>query len=154
MTALKLSSHCSDQLCAIPALSCPHLRLFDAEADQDMSITDHGLSFLSNCRQMVSLILNDEGTEFTADQRYTKLTGRGVAQIFTAAKNLSTLLCDPHLMKEAISFLHSLSLNQTFSLTHIYLRAANKEIMFRAQALLPSLSSLHLDNLSAAQGWI
>ena len=109
-----------------------------------MSITDHGLSFLSNCRQLVSIILNDEGTEYNAEQRYTKLTGRGVAQVFTALRNLSTLLCDPHLMREAISFLHSLSIAQTFCLSHIYLRAANKEIMFRAQTLLPSLTSLHL----------
>ena len=44
----------------------------------------------------------------------------------TAVKSLSTLLCDPHLMKEAISFLHSLSISQTFCLSHLYLRAADK----------------------------
>ena len=118
--------------------------MFDAEDDQDLSITNQGLGFLSNCRQLISVVLNDEGTEYNAHKRYTNLTGTGVAQLLAALGNLSTLLCDPHLMKEAISFLHSLSISQTFCLSHLYLRAANKELMFRAQTLLPSLTSLHL----------
>ena len=38
LTAIKLSSHCSDQLCALLSLACPSLRIFHAEADKDMVI--------------------------------------------------------------------------------------------------------------------
>ena len=144
LTAVKLSSHCSDQLCALLSLSCPSLRIFDAEADPDMSITDHGLSFLSNCRELKSVILNDEGTEHDAEERYRKLSGRGVAQMMAALRGLSLLVCDPHLMKEAIAFLHGLSISRTFSLTQLHLRFANRETLFRVSSLLPGLSSLHL----------
>ena len=72
----------------------------------------------------------------------------------TAVKSLSTLLCDPHLMKEAISFLHSLSISQTFCLSHLYLRAADKAGFSTAEsssvATMPSRTSLGIQRPNAS----
>ena len=103
------------------------------------------MGFLSGCRHLVSVLLNDEGFEhYTPEETSSRLTGRGVAQILTAVPGLSVLSCEPHIMQEAIAFLYSLSVSRTFSLTHLQLRFANRETLFRVSSLFPSLTSLHL----------
>ena len=97
------------------------------------------------CRGLVSVLLTDEGLEhYTPEETSSRLTGRGVAQLMTAVPGLTLLSCDPHLMQEAVAFLYSLSLSRTFSLTHLLLRFANRETLFRVSSLFPSLTSLHL----------
>merc|ERR1712079_209943 len=48
LTALKVSTCCTDDLLAVLGLSCPHLKIFDADADTEMALTDRGLAFLAN----------------------------------------------------------------------------------------------------------
>ena len=61
LTALKLSTCVTDNLLAALGLACPRLRIFDAEADTDMAVTDRGLAFLSSCSLLESVVLNDDG---------------------------------------------------------------------------------------------
>ena len=103
------------------------------------------MGFLSGCRHLVSVLLNDEGFEhYTPEETSSRLTGRGVAQILTAVPALTLLSCEPLIMQEAIASLYSLSVSRTFSLTHLQLRFANRETLFRVSSLFPSLTSLHL----------
>ena len=147
LTALKLSSNCTDQLLAVLGLSCTQLKIFDAEADSEMAFTDKGLSFLCNCSQLQSIVLNDEGTEFDADERYPGVTGAGVANLIISLHNLNLLLIDPHLLKEAINFLYNVNFSsKSFPLKYLHLRFTNKDFIGMVKDLFPNLCSLRLED--------
>ena len=146
LTALKLSCSCPDQLLAVLGLSCPHLKILDAEADSKTSITDRGLAFLSNCRQLHSVVLNDDGTDYDADDRYHGLTGCGVAQLIMSCPHLTLLTVDSHLMKAGINYLETVNhANKTFPLKYLHLRLTNSVTLDSAAKLFPSLTTLRLE---------
>ena len=49
--------------------------MLDAEEDSEMMTTDHGLSFLTNCVKLTTIILNDAGDEYDYEDRYFGITG-------------------------------------------------------------------------------
>lgn len=149
LTALKVSTCCTDNLLAVLGLFCHNLKIFDAEADTEMSVTDRGLAFLTSCRLLESIILNDEGTEYDEEDRYPALTGPGVANFLMALPNLSLLVIDPHLLKEAIKFLHSVNVHsKTFSLRYMHLRFTSKDFLYTVADMFPKLSTLRLEEPS------
>lgn len=75
LTHLKLSNCCTDQLLAVIGTNCKNLEVLDAEEDSEMMTTDHGLSFLTNCVKLTTIILNDAGDEYDYEDRYFGITG-------------------------------------------------------------------------------
>ena len=147
LTALKLSSCCTDQLLAVIGLSCPNLKMFDAESDTHMSMTDKGLAFLVNCQQLQSVILNDEGTEYDADERYKGISGQGLANLIVGLKQLNLLIIDPLLLKETINYLKTFNVHtKTFPLKFLHLRYASKDILMTVSDMFPQLSTLRLED--------
>ena len=57
-------------------MNCKSLEVLDAEEDSEMMTTDHGLSFLTNCAKLTTIILNDAGDEYDYEDRYFGITGR------------------------------------------------------------------------------
>ena len=72
---LQLSNCCTDQLLAVIGTNCKSLEVLDAEEDSEMMTTDHGLSFLTNCVKLTTIILNDAGDEYDYEDRYFGITG-------------------------------------------------------------------------------
>ena len=147
LTALKLSNCCSDQLMSVLGLYCPQLKIFDAEADNEMVFTDRGLSYLSNCQLLQSVLFNDEGTEYDADERYQGITGQGLAHLIVSLKHLNLLLIDPHLIREAIRYLKTINVHsKTFHLKYLHLRYASKDFMTTVVDTFPHLSQVRLED--------
>ena len=62
------------------------------------------------------------------DERYPGLTGAGLASLLAALPRLRLLIADPHLLKDAILFLHNVNVtSRTFPLQHLYLRLTTKD---------------------------
>ena len=70
-----MSNCCTDQLLAVIGTNCKNLEVLDAEEDSEMMTTDHGLSFLTNCVKLTTIILNDAGDEYDYEDRYFGITG-------------------------------------------------------------------------------
>ena len=67
-------------------------------------------------------------TEYDMDERYPGLTGAGLASLLAALPRLRLLIADPHLLKDAILFLHNVNVtSRTFPLQHLYLRLTTKD---------------------------
>jgi hypothetical protein len=79
---LQLSNCCTDQLLAVIGTNCKSLEVLDAEEDSEMMTTDHGLSFLTNCVKLTTIILNDAGDEYDYEDRYFGITGMFPIHIF------------------------------------------------------------------------
>ena len=75
-TFFQLSNCCTDQLLAVIGTNCKSLEVLDAEEDSEMMTTDHGLSFLTNCVKLTTIILNDAGDEYDYEDRYFGITGK------------------------------------------------------------------------------
>ena len=60
---------------AVIGTNCKSLEVLDAEEDSEMMTTDHGLSFLTNCVKLTTIILNDAGDEYDYEDRYFGITG-------------------------------------------------------------------------------
>jgi len=147
LTKLKISNCCTDQLLAVLATSCPHLRVFDAEEDSDMSITDHGLAFLSNCRELVSVVLNDDGDEYDYEDRYFGVSGKGIAHLIITLPKLTLLVCEPYLMREAIKFLYPINVNSvSYSLLYLHSRFPSRDFLLTAAAMCPKISELRIED--------
>ncbi len=46
----------------------------DAEEDAEMTLTDHGLAFLTGCRDLRAVVLNDTGDEYDYEDRLVMVT--------------------------------------------------------------------------------
>eukprot|EP00092_Neocalanus_flemingeri_P033846 GFUD01036807.1.p1 GENE.GFUD01036807.1~~GFUD01036807.1.p1 ORF type:complete len:552 (+),score=114.11 GFUD01036807.1:151-1806(+) len=149
LTKLKISNCCTDQLLAVLATSCPQLRVFDAEEDSEMSITDHGLAFLSNCRQLVSVVLNDDGDEYDYEDRYFGVSGKGIAHLIITLPKLTLLVCEPYLMREAIKFLYPINVNSvSYSLLYLHARFPSRDFLLTVSAMCPHIAELRLEDPS------
>jgi len=147
LTHLKISNCCTDQLLAVLATSCPQLKVFDAEEDSEMSITDHGLAFLSNCRQLNSVVLNDDGDEYDYEDRYFGVSGKGIAHLIITLPKLTLLVCEPYLMREAIKFLYPINVNcVTYSLVYLHARFPSRDFLLTAAAMSPKISELRMED--------
>ena len=63
------------------------------------------------------------------EERYPGLTGAGLASLLAALPRLRLLIADPHLLKDAILFLHNVNVtSRTFPLQHLYLRLTTKDL--------------------------
>ena len=78
---LQLSNCCTDQLLAVIGTNCKSLEVLDAEEDSEMMTTDHGLSFLTNCVKLTTIILNDAGDEYDYEDRYFGITGMHISYL-------------------------------------------------------------------------
>ena len=87
LTNLKLSNCCTDQLLAVIGTNCKNLEVLDAEEDSEMMTTDHGLSFLTNCAKLTTIILNDAGDEYDYEDRYFGITGKPDSNVKKSGKN-------------------------------------------------------------------
>jgi len=149
LTKLKISNCCTDQLLAVLATSCPALRVFDAEEDSDMSITDHGIAFLSNCRELVSVVLNDDGDEYDYEDRYFGVSGKGIAHLIITLPKLNLLVCEPYLMREAIKFLYPINVNSvTYSILYLHARFPSRDFLLTASAICPRIAELRIEDPS------
>ena len=149
LTKLKISNCCTDQLLAVLATSCPALRVFDAEEDSDMSITDHGIAFLSNCRELVSVVLNDDGDEYDYEDRYFGVSGKGIAHLIITLPKLTLLVCEPYLMREAIKFLYPINVNSvTYSILYLHARFPSRDFLLTASAICPRIAELRIEDPS------
>lgn len=149
LTKLKISNCCTDQLLAVLATSCPALRVFDAEEDSDMSITDHGIAFLSNCRELMSVVLNDDGDEYDYEDRYFGVSGKGIAHLIITLPKLTLLVCEPYLMREAIKFLYPINVNSvTYSILYLHARFPSRDFLLTASAICPRIAELRIEDPS------
>ena len=78
---MQLSNCCTDQLLAVIGTNCKSLEVLDAEEDSEMMTTDHGLSFLTNCVKLTTIILNDAGDEYDYEDRYFGITGTYISYL-------------------------------------------------------------------------
>lgn len=147
LTQLKISNCCTDQLLAVLATSCRNLRVFDAEEDSEMTITDHGLAFLSNCRELISVVLNDDGDEHDYEDRYFGVSGKGIAHLIITLPKLTLLVCEPYLMREAMKFLYSINVNNlAFSLLYLHARFPTRDFLLTAKSMCPKIRELRMED--------
>ena len=66
---------------AVIGTNCKSLEVLDAEEDSEMMTTDHGLSFLTNCVKLTTIILNDAGDEYDYEDRYFGITGMYISYL-------------------------------------------------------------------------
>ena len=143
LTHLKMSNCCTDQLLAVIGINCRNLEVLDAEEDSEMMTTDHGLSFLTNCTKLTTVILNDAGDEYDYEDRYFGITGKGVANLLISLPRLTLLMCEPYLLREAIKFVHSINVNSlTYKLTYLHTRFPDRDFLMSATSLNPDIKEL------------
>ena len=104
---MQLSNCCTDQLLAVIGTNCKSLEVLDAEEDSEMMTTDHGLSFLTNCVKLTTIILNDAGDEYDYEDRYFGITG--IFLICNLLKVASSQKSSSNLKKSAKSLPWALS---------------------------------------------
>ena len=138
-----MSNCCTDQLLAVIGINCRNLEVLDAEEDSEMMTTDHGLSFLTNCTKLTTVILNDAGDEYDYEDRYFGITGKGVANLLISLPRLTLLMCEPYLLREAIKFVHSINVNSlTYKLTYLHTRFPDRDFLMSATSLNPDIKEL------------
>ena len=141
-----MSNCCTDQLLAVIGINCRNLEVLDAEEDSEMMTTDHGLSFLTNCTKLTTVILNDAGDEYDYEDRYFGITGKGVANLLISLPRLTLLMCEPYLLREAIKFVHSINVNSlTYKLTYLHTRFPDRDFLMSATSLNPDIKELGKD---------
>jgi len=147
LTHLKLSNCCTDQLLAVIGTNCKSLEVLDAEEDSEMMTTDHGLSFLTNCVKLTTIILNDAGDEYDYEDRYFGITGKGVANLLISLPRLTLLICEPYLLREGIKFVHSINVNSfTYKLTYLHTRFPDRDFLMSATSLCPNIKELVIED--------
>lgn len=147
LTHLKLSNCCTDRLLGVIGTNCKHLEVLDAEEDAEMLTTDHGLAFLTNCKNLVTVILNDAGDEYDYEDRYFGITGKGVANLLISLPRLSLLMCEPYLLREGIKYVHSINVNSlTYGLTYLHTRFPDRDFLMSATSLCPNICELIVED--------
>lgn len=120
LKVLVIGSLVSDELLAVLGINCPHLEVFDARDDIGDMVSDVGLAYLAQCRNLKRIFFSAFANEYDSNVDKLGFTGKGVALLLTLPQILQ-VTCSEYILRDALHFLyqtcyHKQSLNIQYML--------------------------------------